>query len=130
VAALTPDDFSEAARRHFEPLSDQGFVAASVEGYRLAWTSGELAIEVLYDERDRQVLTVVDGFVGERNPRAGLSCLYVESGLGPAQKIHSVARSQRLLERALASQAEALQELLPILTGPRGHALLLSCHGR
>jgi hypothetical protein len=130
VAALRPEQFSDAARRYFNFLSDHGFVESRVDGFRLLCASSELAVEVLYDDRDRHVFTVVDAFVGKRNPRAELSCLYVEAGLGPAQRIHSVARSQRLLERALASQAAALRELLPTLTGSGGSELLLRCHGR
>jgi hypothetical protein len=127
---VKPEEFSEVAKRHFGFLVDHRFASPNVEEFRLLYTSGELAVEVLYDDREQRALTLIDALIAQRNPRAGLSCLYAAAGLGPAQQIHEVASSMRLLERALASQAAALQDLLPILTGPDGADLLLRCHGR
>ena len=124
----TTEFLTEAARR-FEFLVGEGFVQHSSEGHRLLYSSAAFAVEVLFDDRDGRVLTLIDGQVGERNPRANLICLFVEAGLGPAQSIKEIARSTRLLGPVLESQAVALRALLPELNGPRAAGLLLECHG-
>ena len=55
---------------------------------------------------------------------AGLSCPYVEAGLGPAQAIGEIARSGHSLEKTVASKALALEALLPHLTSTG----LMRCH--
>jgi hypothetical protein len=122
-------DFSAEAVRRFDFLVGEGFVPLSSDGHRLLFSSAAFAVEVLYDDRDGRVLTLIDAHVGERNPRANLICLYVEAGLGPAQAIREIARSTRLLGSVLESHAVALRALLPELNGPRAADLLLECHG-
>ena len=118
----------EAARR-FDFLVGEGFVPHAPEGHRLLYSSAAFAVEVLYDDRDGRVLTLIDAHVGDRNPRANLICLFVEAGLGPAQKISEIARSPKRLGPVVESHAVALRALLPELSGPRGPDLLLRCHG-
>jgi hypothetical protein len=85
---------------------------------RVAFSSADFGIEVLYDEREGYVTTLIDAFVGDRNPRASLSCLYVEAGLGHAQDVRETARTKHSLDVALGSQAAALRKLLPALLEP------------
>ena len=96
----------------------------------ISFSSGDLGVEVIYDDRDGRVLTIVRAFFAERSPRAGLGCLYVSSGLGPQQNIRDIARSEKQLKASLESQAEAFRKVLPVLSGPDGPDLLLRCHGR
>ena len=127
---IRADAFEDAARREFAYLVEQGFAAVGTHEYRLKFASGWLAVQVLYDERDGRVFTILTGTVGNRNPTAGLQCLYVEAGLGPQQQIRDIARSMRTLTSALNSQASGLRKLLPVLEGEQGEVLLLRCHGR
>ena len=122
-------DFLTEAARRFDFLVGEGFVPHSSDGYRLLYSSAAFAVEVLYDDRDGRVLTVIDAHVGERNPRANLICLFVEAGLGPAQDIREIARSPKALGPVLESHAVALRALLPELNGPRAADLLMECHG-
>jgi hypothetical protein len=122
-------DFLAEAARRFDFLVSEGFVPHSSDGHRLLYSSAAFAVEVLYDDRDGRVITLIDAHVGERNPRANLICLFVEAGLGPAQDIREIARSTKLLSPVLESHAAALRALLPELKGPRASDLLLECHG-
>lgn len=128
---VKPETFVREACERFAFLVDTyGFVGPVVEDYRLLYTSAAFSVEVLYDDCDGRVITIVDATVGRRNPRAGLQCLYVESGLGAAQRVRDIARSERSLGSALGSQASALDKLVPVLGGDRGPTLLLTCNGR
>jgi hypothetical protein len=127
---VKPDAFDDAARRYFAFLLERGFVGPDVKEYRLLFTSQRLSVNVLYDDSDGRVITLIEAIVGDRNPIAGLQCLYVEAGLGPAQRIRDIARSAGTLDTALASQSSALQELIPVIEGVRGAAVLIKCHGR
>ena len=122
-------DFLAEAASRFDFLVREGFVPHSGDGHRLLYSSAPFAVEVLYDDCDGRVLTLIDAHVGERNPRANVICLYVEAGLGPAQDIREIARSPKLLSPVLESHALALRALLPELNGPRAANLLLECHG-
>lgn len=121
--------FLAAAAVEFDFLLGEGFVAGASEGYRRLYVSAAFSVEVMYDDRDGRVITIVDAHVGQRNPRAGLTCLFVEAGHGPAQRIREIARSPKQISPVLLSQATALRDLLPELTGPPAPALLLKCHG-
>jgi hypothetical protein len=120
----------EACERFAFLVDAHGFVGPVAEDYRLLYTSAAFSVEVLYDDRDGRVITIVDATVGRRNPRAGLQCLYVEAGLGPAQQVRDIVRTERSLESALSSQASALDRLVPVLGGDKGSTLLLACNGR
>ena len=120
----------EACERFAFLVNTHGFVGPAIEDYRLLYTSDAFSVDALYDDRDGRVITIVDATVGHRNPRAGLQCLYVESGLGAAHRVRDIARSERSLESALGSQASALDKLVPVLGGDKGPTLLLACNGR
>ena len=126
---VSATDFLSEAAHEFDFLIAEGFLPGPSENHCLRYTSSAFAIEVFYDDRDGRVITLVDGYVAEC-PRAGLICLFVEAGLGPAQRIREIARSKKTLRSALQSQAAALRELLPELTGPRASDLLWECRGR
>jgi hypothetical protein len=125
------ETFVARAREHFDFLvTHHGFDAPRFERYAVVYTRPAVTIEVLYDSRDGRVITQIDGVVSSGTARASLDCLYAESGLGPAQDVRDIARSGHSLEVALISQAQALDRLLPVLSGSRGRALLDLCHGR
>jgi hypothetical protein len=122
-------DFLAAAAAAFDFLLGAGFVLGASDGHRLLYASGDFAVEVLYDDRDGRVITLIDAHVDDRNPRANLICLYVEAGLGPAQAIREIARSKKILVPVLESHAAALRALMPVLNGPTASGLFLACHG-
>jgi hypothetical protein len=126
---VPPGEFRQRARRAFAFLVGEGFVATSEDDYRLAFVSSDYLVEIAYDERNGRLITLVEAYVGERTPRASLECLYVAAGLAPAQRVRQIARTLHSLDRAVESQSSALRELLPVLVGPGGQALLLGCHG-
>ena len=120
----------EQAERSFAFVRDLGFLGPERREHSISFSSGDLVVEVAYGDRDGRVATIVGAFFGERNPRAGLGCLYVNSGLEPQQDLKEIARSEQQLTASLVSQAEAFRKVLPALSGPDGPALLLRCHGR
>jgi hypothetical protein len=127
---VKPEQFAAEAKKYFAFLADEGFVGPSGDDDLLLYSDGRFGVYVVYDARDGRVTTVIEASVGQRNVHASLSCLYVESGLGPAQRIRDIARSSHSLEKALASQASALRVLLPVLERPHAASVLLECHGR
>lgn len=128
---IDPARFLAVVSGAFGPPAAEGrLVGPLADRHRVAYTSRRFSIGVVYDEMDGRVETFVETRHGNRQLRASLSCLYVEAGLGPAQRIHQIARTQHSLERAVSTQASALHELLPILTGPSRGSLLTKCVGR
>ena len=128
--SLSAELFADEARRAFGFLRDEGFDGPDDEPFRLRYVAAHLTVEVMYDASDGRVSTVLDRAVGERHPRAGLACLYVEARLGPAQDVREIVRSRRLARPVLESHARALRGLLPLLRRDGGDALMLACHGR
>jgi hypothetical protein len=129
--SLSLNDFLDEAERHFAFLVEaNGFSSRRVNDIGLVYATPAFSVEVIYDESEGRVVTLINSTVESRHPRAGLSCLYVEAKLGPAQHVREIARTSHSLAAALASQASALQALLPILNGPARATLLLGCHGR
>lgn len=127
---IIPNAFVASARKSFDFLvEEKGFVGPDTKDYSLRYSSNSFDIVVLYDDRDGRVFTLIEGAVDDRNPSAGIQCLYVEVGLGPPQNIRDIARSTRTLATALASQSSALRELLPKLEEEHGIDFLLKCHG-
>ncbi len=127
---VTQSDFASEVRRQFAFLEDSGFLGPEEGDYRQFYSTGALGVEVMYDDRDRRVVTIVNSFVAGVSARAGLPCLYVESGLGPAQNIREIARSPKFLGPVLDTHATALRAVLSVLAGPTGPDLLRKCHGR
>ena len=123
-------DFVALAEVSWAFLTDDGFGQPEVQGRRLVYRSDDLTVEALFDDRDGRIEMRVGGAVGERRPRAGLSCLYTTARIGPAQEIADIGRTERQLRLALESHATALRAVLPHLRGPRRDELLISCHGR
>lgn len=123
--------FRAAVLENFEFLvGEAGFVGPEYHTAGVTFHSPGFAIEVLYDGRENYVVTFVAGMVGDRLVRAELSCLYVESGLGPAQRVPWAGRTTHAVTKSVAAQAVATRALLPILAGPERDALLLRCHAR
>jgi len=127
---LKEGEFNREAERAFAFVRDFGFFGPERGEDRVAFSSGQLGVEVMYDDRDGRVITIVRAYLAERNPRAGLGCLYVQAGLGPQQDVRDIARSAKQLPASLESQATAFRKLLPALSGADGPDLLLRCHGR
>ncbi len=110
----------DEAARAFGFLTAEGFVAGQAEAHRLLYVSAEFAVEVLYDEREGRVLTILDADVRSSNVRAGLDCLFVEAGLGAAQRVRDTARSRKTLRPVLESQADAPARATPFAAGRGG----------
>lgn len=121
--------FNDTARKCFGFLLEQGFVGPEVKDYGLLFTSDNFSVYVSYDAFEDGVITTITATVGGRNLNAGLSSLYVEAGLGPAQDMRHTARSARTLTSALSSQSSALQKLIPVLEEEAFEAMLTKCHG-
>jgi hypothetical protein len=122
--------FRERCTPPFSFLSDLGFAGPYGDDYQLLYVSDQHSVEVHFDDADGRVVTIIEGTAGHRNPRAGLICLYVAAGLGPAQHIREIGRTSSTLDSALESQAAALRRLLPILEGADGGPLLVQCNGQ
>ena len=123
-------DFLTEAENHFQFLREADFLGPEKGEYWLSYSSDMLGVEVHYDDREGRVITIVRSSVGDRNPRAGIQCLYVSARLGPAQHIKEIARSAKVLGNVLESHAAALRKVLPVVEGADGPDLLLDCHGR
>lgn len=123
-------DFANEAKRQFKFLSDQGFTGPAEGAYELTYSSDTLTVVVIYSQREGRISTGVTSGTERPRPRAWLPCLIVAADIGPAQRVREIARTLKSLEPVLVSQASALHELLPRLTGPGGAALLHECHGR
>lgn len=122
--------FVEEAKAAFDFLRDSGFVGPEVHEYGLYFSTGTVGVEVLFDEREGRVVTLVQRALEDWNAKASLQCLYVAAGLGPAQDIRSVARSRKLVAPAVNSHARALRKLLPVVREEDNRQLLRDCHGR
>jgi hypothetical protein len=123
-------DFVREARLRFDSLQNEGFRASERGEYWVSYEYDELHVDVIYDDRDGRVSTGIGCVVVDRRAHASVSCLYVASGLGPAQDIRAIARNANALAAVLDSQRAALRRLLPLITGPDAADLLLRCHGR
>lgn len=123
-------DFLAEARSQFRFLLDVDFLGPEEREFWLSYSGGMLGVDVVYEERDGRIVTVIRSSVGDRNPRAGLDCLYVSAKLGPAQDIRGIARSPKFLRPVLESQAAALRKVMPVVASADGNDLLLTCHGR
>ena len=58
---------------------------------------------------------------------AGLECLYLAAGLGPAQDVPENVGGGRSIAKRVAQQARAVQRLLPLLNRPGGEELMSRC---
>jgi hypothetical protein len=123
-------DFVREARLRFVTLRTVGFRPWERCEFWVSFEDVDLVVDVLYVVRVGRVSTSVGSVVGDRRLHAGLSCLFVTSGQGPAQDIRDIARNANAFGAVLDSQRSALQRLFPVITGPDGPDLLLRCHGR
>lgn len=111
-------------------LEEADFVGPEREPGSASYFTTGLSVWIFIDPREGTLGTVVRGMVGERYCRAGLSCLYVQAGLGPAQHLHHTARTGHSLRKALESQSLALRKVLPLMHGEERDRLLTACHAR
>jgi len=124
------DLFNELAPPAFAFLcSEFGMIGPTKGNDSVLFDSPDFSIAIGLDGRDG-IRVDFAARIASREYRASLACLYVESGLGPAQAVRTTARSSHTLQQSLASNAAALRELLPRLNGDRRIALLAACHGR
>src|SRR5690349_10831686 len=96
--------FREEVEARFGFLSEHGFAGPVAEGGTVEYVCERLSVRVTYGGHQHELLTTVSAM----GLHAGLSCLYVEAGLGPAQAIGGIARSVHSLEKTVVSQAAAL----------------------
>ncbi|MCY1141558.1 hypothetical protein OWR29_26470 [Actinoplanes sp. Pm04-4] len=120
----------EAVERYEFLNTSFGFEGPDVADDLVGYHSGNYSIYVMHDDFDKSAITVVTRRVGESTRRAELSCLYASAGLGPAQDIKTGARTSRLVADSIASQADKLKLVLPILDGQKGEELMETCHAR
>ncbi len=71
--------FLRQASENFAFLTEEGFVGPERDEERLLYVSAHAAVEIHLDARDGADRDDHRGVVGDRTPRAGLSCLYVEA---------------------------------------------------
>jgi hypothetical protein len=125
------DEFAALAGARFGFLTEEaGFVGPELLASGLAYHSPRLQIDVLFDDREKAIVTVARALIDDLNVRAELSCLYATSGLGPVQDVKTTARTGHTLQRSMASQAEAMRKLLPTLLGRGRDSLMKACHAR
>src|SRR4051812_3624021 len=105
-------EFLAKAEETFEFLTQvEGFLGPEYRPDGLAYHSPSLEIDVLLDQREQAIVTLVRGMVEELHLRAELSCLYAEASLGAVQDVKRTARTTHTLERSLSSQSEALRRV-------------------
>jgi len=127
---LDPTSFNDLVVQQFAPVAETGSLSGPITSdYQVAYSEPRFSVRVMYDDVDGRVETLIEAAVRGRQLRARLSCLYVKAGLGAAQAIREIARSQHSLEVSARSQASALLALLPVLRGTELESLLLSCLG-
>jgi hypothetical protein len=124
--------FVDKALEEFAFLKDEGFTHLEInrERFDITYNSEDFSIEIGYDTHENCIACIVEGAFGDRNPRASLSCLYVQAHLGPEQDIISRILTMHSLSKALDSNSRALRLLLPVLKSPARGKLLLKCNGR
>ena len=129
---ITSDEFGEAVETAFAPLVDDvGLIGPLKMDSRVVYASASLSFLVRFrslhwDEGGYAWTSVqVDSFRS-----ASVEGLFVAAGLGPVQRVHTVARTMQSLKVALDSQASAIRALLPVLEGEGGDALFRACIGR
>jgi hypothetical protein len=127
--------FRSEVERRFGFLVDAGFEKPIMTPYgALTYESPRFNVFVGLSPREGVETDVVPNKPVEppllRPLSRGLACLYREAGLGSVNRITSAATSQHSLQRAVGSQADALEALLPILTGSRFDELMERCAGR
>jgi hypothetical protein len=59
--------------------------------------------------------------------RAGLDCLYVACGLGPAQHVPGTVGGGHTIVKRVAQHADALRRLMPYLAAPAAADLFHQC---
>ncbi|NKE58349.1 hypothetical protein FXN61_16565 [Lentzea sp. PSKA42] len=123
--------FGSEVKQRFRFLVDQeGFLGPEEHDGEIAYHAPNLVIRVALDQRDRYVLTLVNGEVDGFTARAELSCLYIGAGLGPVQDVVWSAGTLHAMVKALDSQAAAVRKILPVLKGEGAGKLLRECHGK
>jgi hypothetical protein len=131
VAGRRGDEFVAVAEANFAFLTkEEGFIGPDRVAGGVVYHSPKLQIDVLFDEREKAIVTLARAFVDDLNLRANLSCLYATAGLGPAQEVKRTARPAHTLQRSMASQSAVLRKLLPTLMGPSRDRLMKACHAR
>lgn len=124
-------EFLRLTEASFEFLTrSNGLLGPERRADGFAYHSPSLEIDVLLDQREQAVVTLIREFVDDLDLRAELPCLYAEASLGAAQDVKRVARTNHTLQRSLTSQSAALERLLPLLEGPSKGRLLRACHAR
>lgn len=127
--------FVTNVQERFSFLVEAGFEEPALVVERdfasLSYESDRFTVEVSLVPRDGVEVSVVPGRP-TFPPRlsSGLDCLYQAAGLGPVNWIKHTVTSEHSLEKAIDSNAKALEDVLPILTGPRLAELVEQCSGR
>ena len=124
--------FRDSVLEHFEFLvTELGFVGPELHRFGACYYSPDISIEIVpYDAAGHYVETFASATVGERRLRGELSCLYIRAGLSAAKPGPRPNGKPYAVSKAFARQAEALRELMPVLTGPQRDAVLARCNGR
>jgi len=124
------DWFNDLAPRAFDFLRTEFAMTGPTScNDAISFESPDLAIAIGLDRHDG-IRVNFQANSGERKYRASINCLYVASGLGPAQSVKSTARTRHTLQQSLQSNASALRELLPRLRADNRDSLFAACHGR
>ncbi len=125
------NEFNGFALHAFRYLTeDLGLLGPEVNEGSISFHGPEFSVDVHYDDRERAVLTFVSALVVDRRVYAELSCLYVESGWGRAQRVKRAGRTVREMKVSVENQAAALRDILPFLSYAAKDEVLLRCRGR
>lgn len=125
------DAIRKAIETYFGFLLDiEGFDGSEYRPDGTVFHLRGFSVEVLYEERERYIVSLVSKVIDYKYVRAEVSCLYVEGGLGPAQRVGWDARTSHALKKSLNSQARAVRELLPWLRESAYDSLFLVCSRR
>lgn len=122
--------FKESVQEAFSFLLDEGFFGPEFHEFGAYFYSPSISFEVMFDLKHRDVITLARATIDDRDVQAELSCLYVESGIGPAQDVGRASRTSYAVRKSIFEQAEATRRVLPKLKGESRDKLLLACVGR
>jgi hypothetical protein len=134
VKPKSSDSFESEVQRQFGALAAEwgmsGPVDASIIIPSLEYSLDRLTYDWMLDTEDAAVSVDVRLVVTEGLVSADVETIVVGHGMGPAQSVHTGARTWHSLQKSIASHVAWLGRLHPSLSGPDAQDFLLRAGAR